>query len=238
MPNLTMAAKVKAKRGYTQQLYLSVLAGICISIGCVGLAFIRSDSPLAYSLSGVLGGFVFSFGLFTIFALGLELFTGNCVLLSSYMSDTISLRDLTRILGYTLLGNIAGCLLTWGIFSFCKFSYTDILIAMANTKVDLPLSQLFFRGIMCNMVISFATLMSLRDNELSTKFIAACLPVIIFVACGFEHSIADAFILMFSTQDIFAILVCFVTVLLGNVLGGAIVAVFHYTTMSENPYKR
>ena len=238
MPSLAMTAKIKAKRGYMQQLYFSILAGMCISIGCIGLAFVRSDSPLAYSLSGILGGFIFSFGLFTIFALGLELFTGNCILLSAYMSDKISLRNLGRVLGYTLLGNVVGCIIIWAIFSFCKFSYTDILRAMANAKVDLPLSQLFFRGVMCNIVISFATLMSLKDNELITKFIAALIPVILFVACGFEHSIADAFILLFSSQDIFDILICFIAVLAGNIIGGSIVACFHYVSMSKNPYMR
>ena len=233
---LTETAKVKAKRNTQQQLYLSVLAGMTISIGCIGLAFVRSDTPLTYSLSGILGGFVFSFGLFTIFALGLELFTGNCVLLSAYMSDDISLQDLLKVLVYTLLGNIAGCILMWGIFSFCKFSYADILRAMANSKVDLPLFQLFFRGVMCNIVIGFATLMNFNSKFLASKFLSALLPVIIFVACGFEHSIADAFILLFSSLDICAVVTCFINVLLGNIVGGAIIGALHY--LINNPYSR
>ena len=236
MSLLAEIAKTKAKRSTQRQLYLSMLAGISISIGCIGLAFVRSDSPLSWSVSGILSGFVFSFGLFTIFALGLELFTGNCIFLSAYMSDDISLLDLVEVLVYTLLGNIAGCIFIWGIFSLCQLSYADVLRATANAKVDLPLIQLFFRGVMCNIVISFASLMSFKGECLVTKFFAALLPVIIFVACGFEHSIADAFILLFSSLNIFKVITCFVTVLLGNIVGGAIIAAFHY--LINSPYSR
>ena len=238
MNSLKTVARVKVKRNRTQQLYLSVLAGICISLGGIGLSFIRSDSPLSYSLSGILGGFVFSFGLFAIFALGLELFTGNCIFMSSYFKGDITLEELLKLLGYTLLGNVMGCLLMWVIFSFAKFSYTDILRAMANAKVDIPAVQLFARGVLCNIVISFATLLNMKGNDLLSSFLSAFLPVIIFVACGFEHSIADAFMLLFSSLDICAIITCFINVLLGNIVGGAIVAGLHYAFMSGNSYAR
>lgn len=236
MRGLKIAARIKRDRLSIKQLYLSVLAGMSISLGCIGLAFVRSDSPLSYACSGVLGGFIFSFGLFTIFALGLELFTGNCILFSSFINEDIGLKDFLKILGYTLFGNVTGCLLIWLIFSFSKFSYTNVLTAMGNAKVDLPALVLFSRGVLCNIVISLATLMNMHGNSTQSKFLSACLPVIVFVACGFEHSIADAFILLFSTQDLISVFLCFSIVLFGNVLGGIIVATCHYFIMYGATY--
>lgn len=234
MNNLRMIADIKVKRKSFKQLYLSILAGICISLGCIGLTFIRSDSPLPYALSGVLGGFVFSFGLFTIFSLGLDLFTGNCIFLSSYWDGYITLPNLLRILGCSLIGNLLGCEIIWVIFLMAGYSYTDVLIAMANAKVDIPFMQLFARGILCNIVICLATLMNTNARKISSTFLVACLPVILFVACGFEHSIADIFILLFSSADMSKIFISFLAVLLGNIVGGAIVSLLHYMFMSDN----
>lgn len=236
MFNVNMASTVKTKITRHQLYYKSIMAGICISLGCIGLAFVKSDSPLPTALSGILGGVIFSFGLFTIFTLGFELFTGNFLMFASYADDKVSLKDIFRVQGWTLLGNIIGCVTIYLIFKFCNFSYESTLRALANSKVDLRADWLIARGILCNVVICLSSLISMRENGIVQKFIAAVLPVILFVSCGFEHSIADAFILLFSSLEMYRVLLCFLAVVIGNTCGGLLVAVYYYNGVHRNEY--
>lgn len=235
MFNINMAAAIKKNRSTEMQLFLAIMAGIAISFGCIGLAFIKSDSPMFSSLSGILGGFIFSFGLFCVFRLGLELFTTNCLMSASMFDGKISKMDLLDILWTTLLGNSIGCLFMWLIFYVSGFSYIDTLQAIANAKTDIPLYYMFIRGVLCNMVLCYAGLIQIGDNSTVAKFVTAVIAVILFVACGFEHSIADIFILLFNTHsDLFGILSTFGSVLLGNITGGFLVGRLYLCTKNSN----
>lgn len=225
--SLDMSSDIKIKRPIIRQFYLSILAGVCIALGCAGLAFIKSDSPLPTALSGILSGFIFSFGLFAIFSLGLELFTGNNLMFSSYIRNKITFSQMLKVWGITFAGNTVGCLLISVIFSITNLSYVDVLRALANSKVDLPLENLFARGILCNILICLAVLISQRENGIVQKFFASSIPVIVFVACGYEHSIADIFILSFSSLNIISVITCLSMVLFGNIVGGIIVSALY-----------
>ena len=224
MFNINMSANIKKKRSFHKQLILSIMAGIAISLGCIGLAFVKSDSPMFTSLSGIMGGFIFSFGLFCIFGVGFELFTTNCLMSASMFYGKLDLRSLIKILSITLLGNFIGCLAMWLIFYMSGFSYISALEAMANAKTDIPLFFMFIRGILCNIVLCYAGLIQMGDNGIVEKFITAVMAVIVFVACGFEHSIADIFILFFENHSgLFNVLSTLLSVLMGNLVGGLFV---------------
>ena len=235
MFNINMAANIKRKRPVPMQLALSTMAGIAISFGCIGLAFVKSDSPMFTSLSGILGGFIFSFGLFCVFRLGLELFTTNCLMSASMFDGKIKSDDLARILIITFAGNTVGCMILFAIFYVSGFSYIDAIEAIANAKTDIPLFQMFIRGILCNMVLCYAGIIQMGDNSTVAKFVTASIAVILFVACGFEHSIADIFILMFNTHSgLFDILATLGSALLGNIAGGFLVGRLYLMTKSAN----
>ena len=72
---------------------LSILAGICISIGCV----------VNLRVGGVAGAVLFAFGLTTVVYYGLKLYTGT--------AGFIRLKGDWSMLIVVLLGNIVGCLL-------------------------------------------------------------------------------------------------------------------------------
>ena len=238
MFNINMAANIKRKRPVPMQLALSVMAGIAISFGCIGLSFIKSDGPMFSSLSGILGGFVFSFGLFCVFRLGLELFTTNCLMSASMFSNKLPVQDFVRILWITLVGNSIGCLLMWAIFNASGFSYISTLHAIANAKTDIPWFFMFVRGMLCNMVLCYAGIIQMGDNSTVAKFITAFIAVILFVACGFEHSIADIFIILFNdSADAPMIINTMVSVLAGNVVGGLLVGRLYLLTKDMNNWE-
>ena len=81
---------------------LAILAGICISIGCV----------VNLRVGGVAGAVLFAFGLTTVVYYGLKLYTGT--------AGFIRLKGDWVMLGLVLLGNIIGCLLTAWLIAYAQ----------------------------------------------------------------------------------------------------------------------
>lgn len=72
-------------------MYSSILAGILIAMGCIAYL----------TVGGILGAFMFSFGLLVILRLRLDLYTGKVGLL---VINEINLRKLASIYAGNLLG--------------------------------------------------------------------------------------------------------------------------------------
>ena len=80
----------------------AILAGICISIGCV----------VNLRVGGVAGAVLFAFGLTTVVYYGLKLYTGT--------AGFIRRQGDWTMLGVVLLGNIVGCLLSAWMIAYAQ----------------------------------------------------------------------------------------------------------------------
>ncbi len=80
-------------------------------------------------------------------------------------------------------------------------------------KASAPAMHLFFRGVLCNILVCVAVLCSFRTSDESAKLIMIFLCLFTFITSGFEHSIAN--------MTIFGI-VLFSKAIAGATLGGAI----------------
>ena len=69
------------------------------------------------------------------------------------------------------------------------------IVNVALGKVTPAADVLFFRGVLCNMLVCLAVWMSFAMRTVIDKVFVCMLPVMAFVACGFEHSIANMFFL-------------------------------------------
>lgn len=83
-------------------LPLAILAGICISIGCV----------VNLRVGGVAGAVLFAFGLTTVVYYGLKLYTGT--------AGFIRRQGDWTMLVMVLIGNIIGCLLTAWLIGYAQ----------------------------------------------------------------------------------------------------------------------
>ncbi len=98
--------------------------------------------------------------------------------------------------------------------------------SIAKAKLSLSWSEAFFRGVLCNMLVCLAIWLTLAARTVAGKILAIIWPITAFVALGFEHSVANMYLLPqgilagvdASTLDVVANLL-FVT--LGNIVGGA-----------------
>ena len=68
-------------------------------------------------------------------------------------------------------------------------------LAIASAKAALPTIQLFFLAVLCNVLVCLAVWMSFGARSTADKVMVIVPPIAAFVAAGFEHSIANLYLL-------------------------------------------
>jgi formate/nitrite transporter len=99
-------------------------------------------------------------------------------------------------------------------------------VAIANAKVGASFEQAFISGIGCNWLVCLAVWLSYASKDVIGKVVGMWFPVMAFVAIGFQHIVANMFVI---PAAIFAGALSwaqfgdnFVPVFLGNAVGGAV----------------
>ena len=143
----------------------AILAGLCISIGCI----------VNLRVGGVAGAVLFAFGLLAVVHYKLKLYTGTAG------------GDWT-MLAVVLAGNIVGCAAT---ALAARYAVTGI-DSPASTIVTSRLAAGALRcGVLavgCGFIMTTAVQFGREGRYLPLLF-----GVPVFILCGFTHSIADAF---------------------------------------------
>jgi len=106
-------------------------------------------------------------------------------------------------------------------------------VSIAQAKASIPIQQLFIRGILCNVVVTLAVWMATGAQDIISKIFACWFPIMLFVLCGFEHSIANMFfipmgMMLGANISILELIINLIFVTLGNLLGGAFFVPFIY----------
>jgi len=66
-------------------------------------------------------------------------------------------------------------------------------LKLAHHKIEHNWAQAFALGILCNLLVCLGTWMTFTSKDVLTKSVLLILPVAMFVSSGFEHSIANMF---------------------------------------------
>lgn len=87
--------------------------------------------------------------------------------------------------------------------------------------------QALIRGILCNIIVVLAIWMATAAQDIVSKLFASWFPIMLFVLCGFEHSVANMFfipmgMLLGANVTIGQLITNLVVVTIGNIIGGAI----------------
>ena len=86
----------KASMPLGRAFVLACLAGFYIGMGGMFMLLVKADPTLPFAASSLLGGFVFSLGLFAVIVAGAELFTGNSLMLIGCLSGKYGVSDLLK----------------------------------------------------------------------------------------------------------------------------------------------
>lgn len=189
----------KASQDALSMALLGIMAGFFIGLGAVFCTLVTTETGLGFGLGKLLGGLVFSLGLILVVVAGAELFTGNCLIVAPWLSTRVSGAALLRNWGIVYFANLAGALILVAMIYYAQFWALDgygvgaQALMIASAKTNLAFVPALCRGILCNVLVCLAVWVCLAGRSVMDKVLAIVFPVTAFVACGFEHSIANMF---------------------------------------------
>jgi formate transporter len=195
----------KAQRDSMTLLLLGILAGAFIALGALALIVVMTGaSALPWGIARAIGGIAFSLGLILVIVGGAELFTGDCLMVVAWASRRITMTGLLRAWFWVYIGNLIGamgtaCLVFWaGHYTMDSGLAGKTALSIAAAKTSLASGPLFVLAILCNVLVCLAVWMSLSARSTVDKVVVIVPAVMVFVAAGFEHSIANAFFLPYA----------------------------------------
>lgn len=189
----------------------SIFSGIMVGFGATACA----------SVGGFWGAVIFSTALVVITLSGSHLFT-------AHIGRDSTLENFNKTL-LCLIGNTFGAFATYSLICLSGLDVSFILSMMAVEKLSTDKIPFLMQAIGCGFLIGAA--MNSKNNpevymtgRQSAAILAIAMCVTSFIVCGFEHCIADMFILMFAPESIATkkVLVYMALATIGNGIGGFI----------------
>ncbi|GGL00177.1 formate/nitrite transporter family protein [Deinococcus radiotolerans] len=244
----------KAERAAWPTFILAILAGMFIGLGGMFYTLIEAGG-IDFAFKQALGGLGFCVGLVLVLVAGAELLTGNVLLVLAAVRRRVTWAQVARNWALVLTGNLVGGVLlallvvASGHPNLDGGGVAQQAVTIAAGKVAKTPAQLLFSGALCNMLVCLAVWMAFAGKTLADKILAVLLPVTAFVAAGFEHSVADMYLLPLglllqgsvpavpgSSLDAAHVAVTLVLVTAGNIVGGAVfVALAYHFAYPDEP---
>jgi formate transporter len=239
----------KARLPLLSLAMLGMLAGAFIGLGAMMYTLVVSDASLGFAAQRLLGGLAFSLGLVLVTVAGAELFTGNNLLAMAWADGCVSTRQVLRnwtVAGATnFVGAAALALLVWlsGQAEMNGGAVGVAAVRIAVAKANLGFVEAFVRGVLCNVLVCMAAWMALAGRSVVDKAVAIVFPITAFVAAGFEHSIANMYLmplamLLGAPIGPLDMLLNLVAVTAGNLVGGSVLVALVYHVIYVRPGRR
>ncbi|HJN10860.1 MAG TPA: formate transporter FocA [Pirellulaceae bacterium] len=191
----------KANMNAMTMFALAFLAGAFIALGAVFATTVTSggSGQLPFGVTKLLGGLAFSLGLILVIVGGAELFTGNNLIVMAWVSGKVSTGKVLRNWIIVYLGNFAGAIATAivvflsGQYRFAGGAIGETALNIAAAKVSLSFVEAVALGALCNVLVCLAVWLAFSARTTTDRVLSIVPPITAFVACGFEHSVANMY---------------------------------------------
>ncbi|NVJ58048.1 MAG: formate transporter FocA [Vibrionaceae bacterium] len=190
----------KAKKTSSMTLSLAVMAGAFIGLAFLFYITVTTGSANAgWGLSRFAGGLAFSMGLILIVICGGELFTSSVLTSIAWANKQITFGKMLKTWGKVYVGNFIGAMLLLAIVTAAGLYQMDNgqwglnALNIAQHKLHHSVIQAFALGILCNLLVCLAIWLTFSSANAMTKAVMTILPVAMFVSSGFEHCVANMF---------------------------------------------
>lgn len=233
----------KARMPALASFMLAVVAGGSIGLGGMFFGIVLADPTLGFAAQRLLGGLVFTLGLALVMIGGAELFTGNCLIVMAWWNGQIRTAEVLRNWTLIWIGNLVGALGLVGLVFMSHHTEMNggavgaAMLKLAVSKIQPDMVTIFFKGILCNILVCLGVWLSYAGRSVADKLAGMVLPVSAFIAAGFEHCVANMYILPMAWllsvtghvppgMDVSAITLAgivhnLIPATLGNIVGGA-----------------
>lgn len=177
---------------------LAIMAGMFIALAGLGATTAAVSVPLA-SVGKFLGACIFPAGLIMVVIAGSELFTGNCLLVIPLLDKAVTIKEVLRNLIIVYLGNFVGSMIVaaGAVYSHQVALFGNGLagsvISTAVGKCSMPFGDALLKGIFCNFLVCIAVWLGMAAKDAAGKVLGIFWPIMLFVLCGFEHSVANMY---------------------------------------------
>lgn len=206
------AGKTKCAIPPVNMLLRAFLAGAYIAMGAA-VATVGSTGvadALGAGIAQVVLGALFPIGLILVVLGGAELFTGDAMFAPmAVMQGQTSFGKLIYLWILVYIGNLVGSIVmallvsygpytSWsaaGAATVTAFGMRAIAIGTAKVSYNgaMGLLSCFFKGILCNWLVCLALFLGLAADEVISKIVAIWFPIMVFVASGYEHCVANMY---------------------------------------------
>lgn len=214
--------KTKAALSIGKMLVLGIFAGAFIALAGVGATFGN-----AY-VGKLAGACIFPVGLIMVVIAGSELFTGNNLMIAAVLKGKITWQKMLFNWFLVFLGNFVGAVLVavLVVYSGALEPVSETAINAAVAKNNLGFLEALLRGVLCNFLVCIAVWMAFGADTVGGKILAIFGPIMLFVLCGFEHSIANMYYgtagSLMTDLSLWGFVVNnLLPVTIGNIIGGA-----------------
>jgi formate transporter len=157
------------------------------------------------------GALIFPVGLILIVLLGLDLVTGAFGLVPlPWMEKDVSASSMLANFGWIFLGNMIGSVVYGGLLAIALTDFgahapagvAAKIIAVAQAKTTgyealglAGMITVFVKAILCNWMVCLAIVAAMTTSSTIGKIACAYMPVFIFFAQGFEHTVVNMFLI-------------------------------------------
>ncbi|MFV0449159.1 MAG: formate transporter FocA [Vibrio sp.] len=190
----------KAKKTSAMTLSLSVMAGAFIGLAFLFYITVTTGSAnTGWGISRFAGGLAFSMGLILIVICGGELFTSSVLSSISWANKQISFGKMLSIWGKVYFGNFIGAMFLLlivtaaGLYQLDNGQWGLNALNIAQHKLHHTTLQAFSLGVLCNLLVCLAIWLTFSSANAMTKAAMTVMPVAMFVSSGFEHCVANMF---------------------------------------------
>jgi formate/nitrite transporter len=237
----------KVETPVVTMIALAVLAGAFIALGAlfytVTVTAGKGGSEVSFGLLRLAGGVTFSLGLILVVVAGAELFTGNNLIAMAWAVGCVHTSQVVKNWVWVYLGNLLGAfgtaalVLLAGVAALGDGAVGETMAQIARSKVALDPVSAMARGTLCNVLVCLAVWLCMGARSVADKILAILFPISAFVACGFEHSVANMYFLPIGIAlaagtpapiSVAGSVGNLVWVAIGNILGGTVLVALVY----------
>ncbi|TXK66466.1 formate/nitrite transporter family protein, partial [Paenibacillus sp. N3.4] len=228
-----------------RQLLLGFLGGAYISLGFLLYIRVSAVFPAPWGdVGSLLGAAVFPLGLILTLIAGGELLTGNMMAVpAAFFSGKIKFHQVVNNLAVITIANLLGAVFVAYVFGHQvglteHGVYLTKLTTIIQAKTTEPFSVLLLSGIGCNWLVGLAVWLAYSTDEDAGKIVGIWFPTMAFVAIGFQHVVANMFVIpaaIFANQATWmACLKNLIPVFIGNLIGGTVFVAGVYASVNRH----
>lgn len=178
------------------------ILGVATSLAFTGA--VQTGQPLV-------GALIFPVGLISIVLLGLELVTGSFALVPlPWLNREASAGSVLVNWGWVFIGNLIGSVAYGALIAIALTNMGTTapagvaarIVAIAELKTTgyaamgfAGMVTVFVKAMLCNWMVCLAIVLAMTTNSTIGKIACAWMPIFIFFAQGFEHSVVNMFII-------------------------------------------